>query len=144
MTPDKKRELDDIVRSYNDKFPMNIPFNKYQYGELLLELTGCEQLFKVIPLDNIPTYKQFISMDSNSKEFSDMVDLYRRNTQLWFEKFFKAFSLYISLDDETVKATVILDMLYAIGHGGVLKYYPHSKPAMLCRMLYRELGISLK
>ena len=73
-----------------------------------------------------------------------MVDLYRRNTQLWFEKFFKAFSLYISLDDETVKATVILDMLYAIGHGGVLKYYPHSKPAMLCRMLYRELGISLK
>ena len=144
LTPDKKRELDDIVRSYNDKFPMNIPFNKYQYGELLLELTGCEQLFKVIPLDNIPTYKQFISMDSNSKEFSDMVDLYRRNTQLWFEKFFKAFSLYISLDDETVKATVILDMLYAIGHGGVLKYYPHSKPAMLCRMLYRELGISLK
>ncbi|MDO5816752.1 MAG: DUF87 domain-containing protein [Eubacteriales bacterium] len=144
LTPDKKRELDDIVRSYNDKFPMNIPFNKYQYGELLLELTGCEQLFKVIPLDNIPTYKQFISMDSNSKEFSDMVDLYRRNTQLWFEKFFKAFSLYISLDDETVKATVILDMLYAIGHGGVLKYYSHSKPAMLCRMLYRELGISLK
>lgn len=144
LTPDKKRELDDIVRSYNDKFPMNIPFNKYQYGELLLELTGCEQLFKVIPLDNIPTYKQFISMDSNSKKFSDMVDLYRRNTQLWFEKFFKAFSLYISLDDETVKATVILDMLYAIGHGGVLKYYPHSKPAMLCRMLYRELGISLK
>lgn len=144
LTPDKKRELDDIVRSYNDKFPMNIPFNKYQYGELLLELTGCEQLFKVIPLDNIPTYKQFISMDSNSKEFSDMVDLYRRNTQLWFEKFFKAFSLYISLDDETVKATVILDMLYAIGHGGVLKYYHHSKPAMLCRMLYRELGISLK
>lgn len=144
LTPDKKRELDDIVRSYNDKFPMNIPFNKYQYGELLLELTGCEQLFKVIPLDNIPTYKQFISMDSNSKEFSDMVDLYRRNTQLWFENFFKAFSLYISLDDETVKATVILDMLYAIGHGGVLKYYPHSKPAMLCRMLYRELGISLK
>ena len=144
LTPDKKRELDDIVRSYNDKFPMNIPFNKYQYVELLLELTGCEQLFKVSPLDNIPTYKQFISMDSNSKEFSDMVDLYRRNTQLWFEKFFKAFSLYISLDDETVKATVILDMLYAIGHGGVLKYYPHSKPAMLCRMLYRELGISLK
>lgn len=144
LPSDKKRELDDVVRSYNDKFPMNIPFNKYQYGELLLELIGCEQLFKVIPLDDIPTYKQFISMDSDSKEFSDMVDLYKRNTQLWFEKFFTALSLYVSVDDEAVKATVILDMLYAVGHGGILKYYPHSKLAMLCRMLYRELGISLK
>lgn len=144
LPSDKKRELDEVVRSYNDQFPMNIPFNKYQYGKLLLELTGCEQLFKVIPLDNIPTYKQFISIDGNSKEFTDMLDLYKRNTELWFEKFFEAFSLYISLEDEVVKTTVILDMLFVVGHGGVLKYYPHSKLAMLCRMLYRELGISLK
>ena len=144
LPPDKKRELDDILRSYNDKFPINNSFNRYQYGKLLLELTGCEQLFKVLPLDDIPTYKQFNSMESDSEEFLDMLALYKRNTRLWYEKFFSAFSLYVSLDDKAVKATVILDMLYTTGHGGVLKYYPHSKLAMLYRMLYRELEIPLK
>ena len=43
-----------------------------------------------------------------------------------------------------MKASVILDMLYAIGYGGKIKYYQDSKLAMLCRMLYRELGIPLQ
>ena len=92
----------------------------------------------------MPTYRQFNAMDSDSGEFSDMLNLYKQNTQEWFEKFFSALSLYVLLDDEYVKATVILDMLYAIGYGGKIKYYPDSKLAMLCRMLYRQLGISLK
>jgi len=144
LPADKKRELDDILRSYNDKFPANSAFNKLYYGNLLLELTGCGQLFEVIPLDDVPTYRQFNAMDSDSREFSDMLNLYKQNTQEWFEKFFSALSLYVLLDDEYVKATVILDMLYAIGYGGKIKYYPDSKLAMLCRMLYRQLGISLK
>ena len=144
LPADKKRELDDILRSYNDKFPANSAFNKYYYGNLLLELTGCGQLFEVIPLDDVPTYRQFNAMDSDSREFSDMLNLYKQNTQEWFEKFFSALSLYVLLDDEYVKATVILDMLYAIGYGGKIKYYPDSKLAMLCRMLYRQFGISLK
>ena len=41
-----------------------------------------------------------------------MLNLYKQNTQEWFEKFFSALSLYVLLDDEYVKATVILDMLY--------------------------------
>ena len=141
---DKKRELDDILRSYNDKFPINIPFDKYYYGNLLLELTGCEQLFRVLPMDGIPTYKRFIEMDSNSKAFMEMLKLYKKNTYLWFEKFFSALSLYVSLDDEKVKAMIILDMLYVMGDGGKVKYYQENKMAMLCRMLYREMGISLK
>lgn len=141
---DKKRELDDILRFYNDKFPINRAFNKFYYGNLLLELTGCEQLFEVIPLDDIPTYKQFSLMDSESKEFADMLELYRKNVREWFEKFFSSLSLYVALEDENVKATVILDMLYSAGYGGRIKYYPDSKLAMLCRMLYMELDISIK
>ena len=88
LPADKKRELDDILRSYNDKFPANSAFNKFYYGNLLLELTGCGQLFEVIPLDDVPTYRQFNAMDSDSGEFSDMLNLYKQNTQEWFEKFF--------------------------------------------------------
>ena len=144
LPADKKRELDDILRSYNEKFPVGIPFNRYYYGKLLIELTGCEQLFTVIPMDYIPTYKKFDSLDSDSKEFTDMLRLYKKNTQDWFEKIFSSLSLYASLEDEKVKASVILDMLYAIGYGGKIKYYQDSKLAMLCRMLYRELGIPLQ
>ena len=140
---DKKRELDDILRSYNDKFPANQPFNKYHYGNLLLELTGCNSLFTVIPTEYIPTYKEFCSIDSDSKEFSDMLKLYKQNTQAWFEKFFSSLSLYVSLDDEQIKASIILDMLYAISYGGKVKYHKNSKFAMLCRMLYRLLEIPL-
>ena len=39
---------------------------------------------------------------------------------------------------------IILDMLYVMGDGGKVKYYQENKMAMLCRMLYREMGISLK
>lgn len=144
LPADKKRELDDILRAYNDKFPVDIAFNKYFYGNLLLELTECEQLFKVIPLDDIPTYRQFKAMNSDSEEFSDMLNLYKQNTQEWFEKFFSALSLYILLDDKYVKATIILDMLYTVGCGGKIKYYPDSKMAMLCRMLYYLFDISLE
>ena len=144
LPADKKRELDDILRSYNEKFPVGIPFNRYYYGKLLIELTSCEQLFTVIPMDYIPTYKKFDSLDSDSKEFTDMLRLYKKNTQDWFEKIFSSLSLYASLEDEKVKASVILDMLYAIGYGGKIKYYQDSKLAMLCRMLYRELGIPLQ
>lgn len=141
---DKRRELDDILLSYNDKFPINTPFNKYYYGKLLLELIGCEQLFTVVPLDNVPTYKEFSAIDSSSKIFSDMLKRYKQNVQIWFEKFFSSLSLYVTLDDEQVKANVIVDMLYVMGLGGKIKYYQNSKLAMLCRMLYRLFDISLK
>lgn len=143
LTVDKKRELDDILKAYNDKFSNNIPFNKYYFGNLLLELIGCEQLFHVIPLDGIPTYNEFISIDSESKEFSNMLSIYKRNTQLWLERIFKALSLYVFIDNEEIKVNAILDMLYVIGYGGKVKYYPESKLAMVCRMIYRQLGISI-
>lgn len=140
---DKKRELDDIIRSFNDKFPVGQKFNKHYYGNLLLELIGCEQLFNVIPMVNVPTYKQFNSIECPSDHFSKMLRAYENECQQWFERFFGALSLYISLDDEQIKARIILDMLFAIGAGGKIKYYQNDKLPMLCRMIYRQLGVSI-
>lgn len=143
LPTDKKREIDEIIRSYNDKFPLGQKFNRFYYGSLLLELIGCEQLFTVIPTDGIPTYKRFCNIPSHSKEFSTMLKAYEENTQQWFIKFFEALSLYISLDNEETKAHIILDMLFVMGYGGKIKYYENSRLAMLCRMLYRQLGLSI-
>ena len=63
--------------------------------------------------------------------------------QSWFKKFFDAFSFYIASDDEKAKADGILSMLYVVGHEGKIKYYRDDRLAMLCRMLYRQLGILL-
>lgn len=144
LPADKKRELEDILRSYSDKFPINTSFDKYYYGKLLLDLLGCEQLFSIIPLDNVPTYEEFSLMDSDSEEFSKILELYKLNTEKWFEKFFDSLSLYVYLDDEFVKSNVILDMLYVIGKGGKIKYYKTNKLVMLCRMLYHQLEISIE
>ena len=59
------------------------------------------------------------------------------------EKIFEALSLYISLDDEKTKARIITEMLFVVGHGGKIKYYQESRLAMLCRMLYRQLKLSI-
>lgn len=140
---DKKRELDEVLRSYNERFPVNHPFDRYYYGNLLIELMGCEQLFKVIPLSGIPTYKEFDEVDENTREFSEMLYAYKKGTESWFKKFFDAFSFYIASDDEKAKADGILSMLYVVGHEGKIKYYRDDRLAMLCRMLYRQLGILL-
>lgn len=144
LPADKKRELDDILRSYNDKFPLNQPFNKYYFGNLLLELIGCEQLFTIIPMEYIPTYRKFDSIDTDSKEFETMVNACEQNAQSWFESFLAALSLYISLEDDFIKASLTLDMLHAIGHGGTVKYHPDDKLTMLCRTLYYLLEIPIK
>ena len=106
-------------------------------------MIGCEQLFQVIPVDNIPTYKEFMELDCNSKEFAEMVRVYKHNTYLWFEKFFSALSFYVSLEDEMVRASTILDMLYVVGDGGKIKYHQNNKLAMLYRMIIRELDIPM-
>ena len=138
---DKKRELDDIVLSYNDKFFKEKKFNRYYYGQLLLDLVGCEHLFSVIPMDDIPTYSEFISLDIDSYEFSNMLKSFEYNVEIWFEKFFEGLSLYATLDNERIKVEAILEMLFANAFGS--KVNKDDKLKMLCRMLYRKLGIKL-
>lgn len=143
LTPDKKRELDDIILSYNDKFVSGVQFNKYHLGRLMLEILNCESLFGILSLDDIPTYKQFMKYDSKSAEFSKMRDRFEENAVNWLEKFLEVFGMYALVDDETIKIETIIDLLHVMGHGGKVKYYPDDKLAMLCRIIYRNLGIKL-
>ncbi len=140
---DKKRELDEIILSYNDKLFSSPYFDRFVFGHLLLDILGCEYLFSVIPVDGIPTYKEFMSVESHTKEFDELVDIFEENTQRWFKTFFEALSLYVVLHDEKIKLEIILDLLFVCGNGGRVKYYEKDKLAMLCRMVYRKLGIKI-
>ena len=143
LPSDKKREIDEIVLSYNQKLFAQPSINKYYFGSLLMELIGCEYLFDVIPTDDIPTYNQFIAYDSSSTEFSKFVKRFENNVQIWFEHILSAMSLYITVDDELIKGQAVLDLIYVAGCGGKVKYNKNNKLAMVCRMLYRMLGIPL-
>ena len=141
---DKKRELDDIVLSYNDRFPAGVPFNKKHFGNLLLEMIGCEQLFSVIPLDGIPAYGEYMEYTASTKEFSKLLDDYETGSFAWFEKFISALSYYVTITDEAILAETVVDLLYVCGSGGNILDPKKSKLPMLCRMVYRKLGLSLK
>lgn len=140
---DKKRELDEIILSYNDKLLSGQSFDRFKFGQMLLELLGCEQLFSVVPLEGIPTYKEFMAVEANSKEFSELVENFERSTQRWFKTFFEALPLYAAINEERTKIEVILHLLFVCGKGGRVKYYEKDKLAMLCRMVYRKFGIKI-
>lgn len=141
---DKKRELDDIILSYNDKLSAGTHFNKTNFGNLLLELLGCEHLFAVIPLDGIPTYREFMAYDVKSKEFKRLMNRYEESAFQWLEKFISSLSFYVTLSDERILIETTIDLLYVSGAAGNISNPDKSKLPMLCRMVYRKLGIKLK
>lgn len=143
LPADKKREIDEIVLSYNEKLFTKAKINKHYFGNLLMELIGCEYLFSVIPTGNIPTYKEFMTYDSSSPDFAKFAKQFETNVRNWFEKTLHALSLYITLDNDLIKGQIIIDIIYVIGKRGMVRYYQDDKNAMICRMLYRLLGIKL-
>lgn len=144
LTPDKRREIDEIIMSYNQRlFSQKIISNRY-FGSLLMELIGCEYLFTVIPVSGIPTYDEFISHNSKSDEFTRLVKNYEKGVADWFDRIFEALNYYVMFDSEELKTEVILKLIYFAGAEGQIKYNRTNKLAMVCRMLYRMFGISLK
>lgn len=84
-----------------------------------------------------------MAYDSSSPDFARFAKRFENNVQAWFEKLLEALSLYITLDDELIKGQIIIDIIYVIGKCGMVKYYQSDKNVMICRMLYRMLGIKL-
>lgn len=144
LTPDKRRELDEIIMSYNDKVFAVARTPKKHFGELLMELIGCEYLFSVIPTKGIPTYEEFTSYESGSPEFTRLVKIYEKSVSDWFEKVFDALSYYITLDSDEAKTEIILNLIYIAGAEGQVKFNRKNRLAMICRMLYRMFGLSMK
>lgn len=144
LTADKKREIDEIILSYNNRIFQEKMVNKYYFGMLLVELLGCESLFDVIPLDNVPTYKQFNQYETSTLEFSRIIEKYEKATENWFNSIFVALSKYVTVESESIKAEIILSIIYSIGKRGIVKFYPDNKLAMVCRMIYRKFNIPIR
>lgn len=143
LTADKKREMDEIVLSYNEKIFSQKNCDRKYFGQLLMDLVECDHLFEIIPTTGIPTYTEFLEYDENSKEFRDLVNEYEEGMEVWFEKIFNALSLYVTIDSEKIKTELILFLIYIAGVGGQIKYNRNNKLAMICRMLYRMFSIEL-
>lgn len=141
LTGDKKREMDEIVSGYNKRLFETQSRSRKVFGQLLMELIGCEGLFQVIPMDGIPTYNEFAKYDADSAEFASLVRRYEKGTESWFERFFKALDLYLVMDSDKAKAEVILLLLEVAGNSGKIKLYRNSRITMLCRMMYRIFEI---
>lgn len=144
LTADKKREVDEIVVSYNDKLFSKLEVNKYYFSSILMDLIGCEYLFEVIPASGIPTYKEFSAYDSHSDEFKKLTKIYKEGVAVWFEKVFNALNYYVMIENDCVKTEVILDLIYIAGFEGKIKVKRNSRLAMICRMLYRMFNIPLE
>ena len=142
LTSDKKREMDEIIASYNDQI-FQQKSSRENLGKLLMDLVECEQLFSVIPMQGIPTYDEFMRYDSKSEEFRDLVARYKQGVEEWFEKVFHALSIYLTIDSDEVRTELILFLVYISGAGGQIKYHRNSRLAMLCRMLYKMFDINL-
>lgn len=142
LTANKRREYDEIL-SVHEKVFLQKNVKRSDFAALLMEIIGCEYLFSVIPTTGIPTYDEFMFYDSDSKEFSKLVKMYKKGVNDWFEKFFKAIDCYITFDSDEIKAETILYLIFNAGAEGVVKYNRKNKLAMICRMLYRIFGLSL-
>ena len=142
LTSDKKREMDEIIASYNDQI-FQQKSSRENLGKLLMDLVECEQLFSVIPMQGIPTYDEFMRYDSKSEEFRDLVARYKLGVEEWFEKVFYALSIYLTIDSDEIRTELILFLVYIWGAGGQIKYHRNSRLAMICRMLYEMFDINL-
>lgn len=143
LTADKKREMDEIISSYNEKIFSHQDVNRKNFGDLLMEIVGCEHLFSVIPVYGVPTYEELNQYDSKSSELSRLVTIYEKSVKLWFEKIFSSLSYYAIIDSEEIRAELIVYLIFVAGAEGKIKYNPKNKLAMICRMLYRLFGIKI-
>lgn len=143
LTTDKKREMDEIILSYNDRIFAKQTCSRKDFGQLLMELVECEGLFSIIPTIGVPTYSEFMKYDSKSAEFKQLVDRYETAVERWFEQIFNALSNYVIINSDEVKTELIISLIYVAGIGGQIRYNPQSRLAMLCRMLYRMFEIKM-
>lgn len=143
LTADKKREMDEIISSYNEKLFSQKNFSRKYFGQFLMELIECEHLFSVIPTTGVPTYDEFLTYDEQSQEFKSLVRTYKSGVSEWFEKTFNALSLYVTINSDEVRTELILFLIYIAGVGGQIKYNRKNRLAMICRMLYKMFSIKL-
>ena len=144
LTIDRKREIDEIISSYNEGLFARQSKSMERFGHLIMDIVECEHLFDVIPTEGIPTYDEFMRCESGTQEFSRLVREYEEAVSVWFGKVFKALDFYIVLDSDRTRTELILVLIYIAGVGGQIKYHRNNKLAMICRMLFHKFGINIQ
>ncbi|MFI3255155.1 MAG: DUF87 domain-containing protein [Eubacteriales bacterium] len=143
IASDKRREIDEILMSYTEKVFESSKKSKSCFGSLLLELIGCEQLFTVIPTENIPDYDDFLKFQ-DAENFDDFFASYEKNSELWLEITLASLENYLTVNSDVIKAEIILFLLFVIGAEGKVKFNSKNKMAMICRMLHWKLGLPIE
>ncbi|MCI5902950.1 MAG: DUF87 domain-containing protein [Blautia sp.] len=140
---DKKREIDEIIMSYNEKlFAAQEPCRRH-FSALLMELIGCEYLFCVVPVTGIPTYREFLSYDTGSPEAWKAKRNFQDSVGEWFVQVHRALSYYVYIASDEVMTMVLLNLIYAAGAEGKIRLNPENRLAMVCRELYRMFQLPL-
>lgn len=139
ITPDKRREFDDIILQYAETYNKQKRHNSDLFGRLLFDVIGCEEIFKILPIDGIPTYNEFNEYDIETDEFRIIYDNLMKGADCWRAKVMEALKLYVYMEEE-VELDAVMIMLRVIGKKGNAMESPNDRFVMLYRILCNILG----
>lgn len=144
LPTDKKRELDELIASYNDKIFMASTVERSTFAGLVMDLIACEGLYAAVPTYGIANYEEYMSnADSKSEMFADFVKELKANVEVWSNRIYQALNNYVVFETEDDKMRTLLELSYHVGKAGRVEWYPKDRLAMACRMQFRMCGIRL-
>ena len=109
------------------------------FGRLLFDVIGCEEIFKILPIDGIPTYNEFNEFDIETDEFRIIYNNLMKVADCWRAKVMEALKLYVYME-ENVELDAVMIMLRVIGKKGNAMESPNDRFVMLYRILCNILG----
>ena len=139
ITPDKRREFDDIILQYAETYNRQKRHDSDLFGRLLFDVIGCEEIFKILPIDGIPTYNEFNEFDIETDEFRIIYNNLMKGADCWRAKVMEALKLYVYME-ENVELDAVMIMLRVIGKKGNAMESPNDRFVMLYRILCNILG----
>ena len=137
LPADKKREIDELIASYNDKVFMAKDIDRMPVSELLMDLIGCEGMFTAVPPTGLPTYN-----DINNADRDDLAERlephYEYCLGVWYERLEKALAHYVTLATEQQRTELLDYLIYKAGKGGQMDQYPDEVLPVACMMYYHH------
>lgn len=120
LESDRKMELSEITETYRRYKSVCLKPTNQMLGELFMEIIGCENLFEIIPHDELYSDKQLNDMISDMKEENKKRELYINiieGAQRWIYRMDQALEQYITVQKD-VKHCALKYMLGVKGQQG--------------------------
>ncbi len=112
---DRKAELEDIVEQYKAYKNITSRFTPAMVGELLFEITQCENLFDLISMETIPSVDEAVEHAQKLKQ-ADAEAYFGQMTMecdAWMERMCRALEMYVQVAEEGDLREAVLYMLKA-------------------------------